>query len=232
MNHFASMPLRLAGISALVAGIFYMIVGLVHPLETLSSVTTGRWEFVHVLASAFFFFGLLGLVGLYGRQMKEAGPLGLAGFVLLSLWMVLTVPFTVAEIFLLPPLVSEAPRFVEGFLGIFIGVASDVDFGVLPTLWVLSGVVYILGGVLFGIATFRAGVLPRWAGALLAVGTASSLAGALLPAEYKAIVTLPVGFALAWLGFALASERPAAATDAVQGRGGPRLPLTGAEPVP
>jgi hypothetical protein len=34
----------------------------------------------------------------------------------------------------------------------------------------------MLGGVLFGIATFRAGILPRWAGGLLAIGAAASRA--------------------------------------------------------
>jgi hypothetical protein len=35
-------------------------------------------------------------------------------------------------------------------------------------LWNISGPMYILGPLLFGIATFRARVLPRWAGGLLA----------------------------------------------------------------
>ena len=33
------------------------------------------------------------------------------------------------------------------------------------------GMAYWLGGLLFGIALFRAGVLARWAAALLAAGT-------------------------------------------------------------
>ena len=51
----------------------------------------------------------------------------------------------------------------------FTGVPSEIDLGILPTLWNISGPMYIFGPLLFGIATFRAGVLPRWAGALLAL---------------------------------------------------------------
>ena len=34
-----------------------------------------------------------------------------------------------------------------------------------------SGVGYMVGGLIFGIALFRTGILARWAAALLAVGT-------------------------------------------------------------
>ena len=48
------------------------------------------------------FFGVLGLAGLYARQAMKAGWLGLAGFVLLSLWMVLIMGFSFVEAFILP----------------------------------------------------------------------------------------------------------------------------------
>ena len=44
---------------------------------------------------------------------------------------------------------------------------------------------YILGPLLFGIATFRASVLPRWAGALLVLGAVLVPVGALVPPEYQ-----------------------------------------------
>ena len=83
--------------------------------------------------------------------------------------------FDFAEAFILPLLATEAPKFVEGFLGIFSGHASEVNLGALPTLYALAGFGYMLGGLLFGIATFRAGILPRWAAGLLAVGAVAPL---------------------------------------------------------
>ena len=78
----------------------------------------------------------------------------------------------------------------------------------LPTLWTLTAPVYILGGLLFGIATFRAGILPRWAGALLALGTVLAPVASQLPNASQPKIAIPVGVALAWLGYALWSERP------------------------
>jgi hypothetical protein len=209
--------IRWAGLPALVAGICFAVLGLLHPVETLSTVTTTQWAIVHALAIATSFFGLFGITGLYARQMEETGWLGLAGYVLLSLWLVLILPFTFFEVFILPLLATEAPTFAEGFLGIFTGKASDIDFGVLTTLWPLSGVLLILGGVLFGVATFRAGVLSRWAGGLLAVAAVLTPAGALLPQENKALVAVPLGLGLAWLGYALWSDRRGHASEPLPG---------------
>jgi hypothetical protein len=217
MKISASNLIRWAGLAAMVAGIFYVVLGLFHPLNVLSSVTTTRWEIVHILASAMSFFGLFGMVGLYARQADKSGWLGLAGFVLFSLWLALVLGFTFVETFILPPLATVAPKFVEGFLGIFTGSASEINFGILPTLWTLSGPLYILGGLLFGIATFRAGILPRWAGGLLAFGTALAPLAALLPPELEAKIAVPVGLALAWMGYALWAERRAPASQSVPG---------------
>ena len=64
---------RWTGLSAMVAGICFLVLGLLHPPNVLSSVTTTRWTIVHSLAVAMSFFGLLGIMGLYARQVKEAG---------------------------------------------------------------------------------------------------------------------------------------------------------------
>jgi hypothetical protein len=63
--------IRLAGLSALLAGICYVFVGLFHPPNVASSVTSARWAIVHVAACAMFFFGVLGLAGLYARQAEK-----------------------------------------------------------------------------------------------------------------------------------------------------------------
>ena len=169
------------------------------------------------------YFGLLGITGIYGRQVKEAGWLGLAGYVLFSLWLALIAPFAFAEAFILPLLATDAPTFVEGFLGIFNGHPVETNLGALPTLYKLSGPLYILGGLVFGIATFRAGILPRWAAGLLAVGAALAPAAGLLSHEHQPKVVVPVGLALAWLGYALWAERREHAADPAPDRGSSQL---------
>jgi hypothetical protein len=229
MKPTAANLIRWAGVSAMLAGIFYVLVGLFHPLETLASATTPRWIIVHALATAMCFFGLLGMAGLYARQVKETGWLGLAGYLLFSLFYALTAPYTFVEAVILPLWASTTPIFVEGFLGLFNGHAGPMNLAVLAALYSLSGIVYIFGGLLFGFATFRAGILPRWPAGLLAVGAALSPAAALLPQEHKALVAAPVGVALAWLGYALWSEQREHASEPVSGRASPQLRPTAAE---
>jgi hypothetical protein len=229
MKITAASLIRWAGLSAMVAGLCYVVVGMFHPLETLSSATTTRWIIVHALATAMCFFGLLGMAGHYARQVKAAGWLGLAGFLLLSLFYALTAPYTFVEAVILPLMATAAPTFVQGFLGLFNGHPTEMNLGVLAALYKLSGIVYIFGGLLFGFATFRASILPRWAAGLLAAGTALSPVAALLPQEYKALVAVPVGLALAWLGYALWSERREQTVEPVPGRASPQLRHTAAE---
>ena len=200
--------LRLAGLCAIVAGICYVLVGVFHPPNLASSVTSTRWQVVHVLACAVSFFGLLGMAGLYARQALKAGWLGLAGYVLFSLWLVLIMGFSFVEAFILPRVATATPSFVQAWMGMFTGPKGSFDLGVLPTIWTLTAPIYMLGGLLFGIATVRAAILPRWAGALFAVGTVLAPIAGLLPNASQPKVAIPVGVALAWLGYALWSERP------------------------
>ena len=204
--------LRLAGLSALLAGICYVFVGVFHPANVASSVTTTRWEAVHYVACAMCFFGLLGMAGLYARQAKKIGWLGLIGYVLFSLWLVLIMGFSFVEAFILPRLATTDPKFVVAWMGMLVGPASNVYLGALPGLWTLTAPIYILGGVLFGITTFRAGILPRWGGALLALGTALAPLAAALPNASQPKTAIPVGLAIAWLGYALWSEQRARAS--------------------
>ena len=199
--------IRQAGLSAIVAGSIFTVVGLIHPPNVVSSITTSTWTFVHLLTIVMAFFGLLGIAGIYARQVERAGWMGLAGSLLLSLWYVIVTGFTFFEAFILPLLATDSPKFAESFLGIFTGSGGETSVGALATLWTLLGVVYILGNLLFGIGTFRAGILSRWAGALLGLGAVSSPAFALLPQSFAPLAAVPVGLGLAWLGYSLWSER-------------------------
>jgi hypothetical protein len=145
--------------------------------------------------------------------VNETGWLGLAGYLLFSLFFAHTLALAFAEAFILPQLATEAPKFVEGFLGIFNGHPGEVNLGALPTFYAIAGFGYVLGGLLFGIATLRAGILPRWAAGLLAVGSVLAPLAALLPPEHQPKVAVPVGVALVWLGYALWSERREQAAD-------------------
>jgi hypothetical protein len=221
--------IRWSGVAAMVAGICYVVVGLFHPPNVAASVTTPQWTIVHVVATAMCFFGLLGLTGIYARQRKESGRLGLAGYLLLSLWLVLITGFTFTEVFILPLLATAAPQFVESWMGMLNGSASPMDLGAMPMLWTLTAPLYMLSGLLFGLATIRAGILPRGAGGLLALGTLLAPIAALLPLALQPKVAVPVGIALAWLGYALWTERREPATQPVPAPVSPQLSQTAAQ---
>ncbi|MDQ0063004.1 hypothetical protein [Paenibacillus harenae] len=199
--------IRWTGLAAMLAGILFIVIQPIHPPENLASVTTDAWAIIHYLTIAMSLFGLLGISGIYFRQVKEAGWLGLAGFTLFSLFWLATTAFTFVEAFILPLLATDAPEFVEGYLGIFGGSASEVNLGALPAAAPLAGGLYILGGLLLGIASFRAGILPRMAAGLLALGAVSTLAASLLPHPLDRFLAVPMGLALVWLGYSLWSER-------------------------
>ena len=227
MKSTASNALRRAGFAAMLSGILYVAIQAIHPADILSSVTTTQWAIVHYLSLAMSFLGLLGIAGLYARQADETGWLGLAGYLLLSLFYALALGFQFVEAFISPVLATAAPQFEEGFLGIVNGHATETNLGVLPAMWSVIGVCYLLGGVLFGVATFRAGVLPRWAAGLLVVGTLLPILGSsLVPHPFDRIFAVPVGVALAWLGYALWSERREPVPEPFPGRTAPAASRT------
>ena len=199
--------LRAAGIAALLAGLCYVLVGVFHPANVPASVPTTRWQVVHVVACAMSVFGVIGLAGLYARQASRTGWPGLLGYILLNIWFVAIMGFSFVEAFVLPHIAATVPGFVQAWMGMFNGPSGGFDLGALPTIWSLTGPVYILGGLLFGAATFRAGVFPRWAGALLALSTLLAPVAVLLPNASQPKTAIPMGLALAWLGFSLWTER-------------------------
>ena len=217
MKVTAPSVIRWAGLSAMAAGIIFVVVQPLHPPDVLSSVTAPRWAIVHFFSTAMCFLALLGVTGLYARQVKEAGWLGLAGYLVFSLFWALQAPYVFAEAFILPHLTNAAPQFVRGWMAVAGGpVGGGMSLGALATVYQLIGGLYILGGLVFGIATFRARILSRWAAGLLIVAPLAAPVGALLPGELHRIAAVPMGIALAWLGYALWSERREQAS-------GPRL---------
>ena len=199
--------IRWAGLSAVVAGVLYLAQIIIRPPEDLSSVVTSSWAIANYLLLGYFIFGLLGISGIYARQVEEAGLLGLVGFLMFYVNLALSTGFVFFQAFILPLLATEAPQFVEGFLGILRGSAGEISLGVLELVLPLGVLLYIVGGLLFGISILRAGILPRWAAIVFIIGTVSALSVTLLPEGVGRIAPVPYGLGLAWLGYALWSGR-------------------------
>jgi hypothetical protein len=218
--------IRWAGLSAVVAGMIFAGIQPIHPADALASVNTSAWAIITPLKTVMCLLFLLGITGLYARQVQKTGWLGLAGYLVFSLCWALELGFIFAEAFIIPPLASAAPQFVEGFFGIVNGHPVQMNLGLLPALYAFMSMTYLLGGLLFGIATLRAGVLPRWAGGLLALTAVLTPLAALLPHAIQRFAAVPVGVAVACLGYTLWSERREKLLEPVAGTGSPKLVQT------
>lgn len=215
-NPTTSVLIRWTGLAAVAAGLIFAGIQPIHPPDYLASVTTGTWATFMYFKFAMCLFFLIGIAGLYSRQAERAGWVGFAGFLLLLVTWFLQAGFIFVEGFILPVLADVAPQYVESFLTIANGTQPAIDIGPASALYGVAGVFYMLGGLLFGIATARAGVLPKWAAVLLAVASILTPAAALLPHEIQRYAGIPVGLAIAWLGYALWTGRQVAAEIATE----------------
>jgi hypothetical protein len=131
-------------------------------------------------------FVLLGLVGLYLRQANSAGRFGLVAFLIALAGTGLMIASDWSEVFTAPILYDLAPELFE-----------TSPPALIMAGFILNFVTETLGWLLFGIATFRARVLPRPAALLVA-------AGPLIPL----MIDIPWSFvfgnaAIIWLGVAV-----------------------------
>jgi hypothetical protein len=194
---------RAAGLASVAAGLLFILIQLVHPHEDVATVSTSAWTYTALLTMAMSVLLLIGLTGLYLRQVTEVGVLGLVGFVLFGSCFLLTIAVTFVEVFVLPTLADQAPGYVGDFLMTFTGGAVSGDVGPLPVAGVVSAVGYLLGGLLFGLALFRARILARWSALLLAAGAVATALVPLLPHSLDRLLAFPVGVALIGLGHSL-----------------------------
>ena len=110
--------------------------------------------------------------------------------------------YTAAWVF--PEIATANPGYVNDVIAVETGRGTvEGDIGALQTVIQLRGYAYLAGGLLFGIALFRAHVLARWAAALLAVGGVLSVVLSLMPDVFYRFLAVPNGVAMIGLGYSL-----------------------------
>jgi hypothetical protein len=206
--------IRWTGLAAVAAGAIFAGIQPIHPPDLLASVTTTPWAIIIGLKFAMCLLFLVGITGIYIKQASRAGWLGLAGFALLILSWWLQTGYVFVEGFVLPVLSDTAPAFISSLLGMVNPNSPvTVDVGALGPIYAMIGIFYMLGGLIFGIATVRAGVLPRLPAVVLAVAAVLTPLAVLLPHEIQRFAAVPVGLALAWLGYTVWSVRSTAPSE-------------------
>ena len=142
---------------------------------------------------------VLGLPGLYFKQVDRAGLLGMVGFVISFVGFLFLVGIQTFDAFVSPTLAANAATK---------SMADTEAFLPLLAFELLCGLLLVVGPLLFGIATIRAGVLQRWAAIILIVGSVASLITVALH-NWNEISGAIVYLAFACFGFVLLSKQDA-----------------------
>lgn len=194
---------RLSAISLLI-GVVLSIVSTVAGLFGSSDPASNFAITIAFVQFAGGTLGVLGLPGVYARQSQRAGVLGLIGIALIIVAvLMLGIVGTALNVLILPFIATHAPALARQeppALGLF---------------FIVGGLIEVIGGICFGIATMRAAVLPRWAGLLLIVGVLVQFIGDFfnLPIANPGFLVFMLG--LAWLALGvLRSQQSAASTPA------------------
>ena len=205
---------RAAGICAAVAGAIFIAVQIKHPTMNVTSVITTDWLLRSIAKVVMAALALAGITGMYLRQVRQTRVLGLVGYLLFSVGYLAILSTEVIAAFVLPALAHTSPGYVNNVVIAAFGGRPTGGIGGMQTLFDVSGVLYMVGGLLFGIALFRARVLARWAAALLAVGTAATVALAVLSESFNRPLAVPTGVALIGLGISLWRDQRKTAPEA------------------
>jgi peptidyl-tRNA hydrolase len=203
MNITATGLTKAAGAAAAVAGAIFVAVQINHPATGTFTSATTQWVARSLAKIVMAALALAGITGLYLRQYRKAGLLGLIGYLVFAAGYLALFSIEVIAAAVLPNLVDSEPGFVNDVVAAANGRTPHGNIGGLQTLLNVGGAGYILGGLIFGIALFRTRVLTRWAAALLAVSTVATAALAVLPESFNRPLAVPEGIALIALGVSL-----------------------------
>lgn len=198
---------RAAGLSAVAGGLLFLGVQINHPHVDATFATTAEFPIRQAVKVGFATLSLVGITGMYLRQVKQTGVLGLLGYLLMGFAFLAMTSIEVMGAVVLPVLAHSNPGYVNDVLAVATSGAATGDIGLFPILQTVAGVALVAGGLLFGIALFRAHVLARWASALLAVSVVATLAIRVLPQVNERFFAVPIGVALVGLGFSLFREQ-------------------------
>jgi hypothetical protein len=215
---------RAAAAAAVAGGLIFIGVQIGHPHMDAVSVSTSEVVLRNSLKVLMAVLALVGLTGMYLRQVKQTGALGLIGYLLFGTCYLVIMSTSLIAACVLPTIAETDPSYVNDVLAAATNGTATGDIGLLQNAIQVQGIGYLAGGLLFGIALYRARVLARWAAALLAVGGVVTLALSAMPDAFYRLLALPNGIALIGLGLSLWGTTRTASTDTTSTQTTPRSP--------
>lgn len=195
--------MRASAVAAVAAGVIFIGVQINHPPADVTAVTSTEWVVRNSLKVLMAGLALVGFTGIYLRQVRQTGVLGLVGFLVLVVGYLLVMSTAAISAYVLPSLADTDPRYVNDVLAAATGSAPSGDIGPMASVLQIQGIAYLAGGLLFGIALFRARIVARWASALLALGGVVTVLLSVMPGAFYRLLAFPNGIAMIGLGYAL-----------------------------
>jgi hypothetical protein len=216
---------RASGLAAVAAGLLFLSVQINHPQLDAEFVTTTEWSVRQSLKILMAGLSLAGITGMYLRQVKQSGVPGLIGYLVFAVGYLIMMSVEVVGLVVLPAVAHTSTGYVNDVLAAATGGHPNGDIGLMQPLTLIAGITYMVGGLVFGIALFRANVLARWAAVVLAAGTISSILIPFLPQINERLFAVPTGVALVGLGYSLwRGQRTVAVGTLPQAAGSPLDP--------
>jgi hypothetical protein len=194
---------KASAVAAAVGGLLFIAVQVKHPTLDVAFVTTTEWKVRETMKILFGALSLVGITGMYLRQVKQIGVLGLLAYLLFSVGFLALMSVEVVGAVVLPSIAQTSPGYVTDVLAVATGGHAAGEVGLMPVLNGVMALGFLGGGLLFGIALFRANVLARWAAVLLAVASVATAARAVAPQLNERLFAIPLGIALIGLGYSL-----------------------------
>jgi hypothetical protein len=194
---------KAAGLAAVGAGLTFIGVQIGHPHLDAESIGTTEMAVRTTAKILMAMLAVVGLTGMYLRQVTRTGVLGLVGYVVISAGYLIIMATTLTAGYALPAIADTNPDYVNDVLTAASGGSAAGDIGLLGTALKVQGVLYLAGGLLFGIALFRARVLARWAAVLLAVAGFASVVLSQMPDAFYRMLAVPNAIAMIGLGYSL-----------------------------
>ena len=214
--------IRLAGAALLVASLLYLPLPFIDSWRGIPDIGGRNWWIAYLMATIHHFFLMFGLFGILAAQLERAGRFGVAAFVIAALGNAMVAGIGIVQTTVLPALASHAdaasglictpfyPPATRSAQGFIASACVDWHFDALYAWVEASWLTLIAGAIAIGGSVVSAGVLPRAAGALVALGYAATLAALVWPRlpyviENSGIVIAGIGWA--WCGWGLARYR-------------------------
>jgi hypothetical protein len=195
--------IRSAAVAAIAAGVIFIGVQINHPHSDVTAVTTTEWAVRNSLKIVMAALALAGITGMYLRQVKQIGLLGLVGYLIFCAGYLTISAVAFVSAYVLPAIAETNPGYVNDVLAAATNGTAIGDIGLIQGAFYVSGITFLGGGLIFGIALFRARVLARWAAVLLAVASVFSVSLSVLPDAFYRFLAVPNSIAMIGLGYSL-----------------------------